>query len=115
MRNLPTITCLVDNTASGRLWGEHGLAMLIETSDGRVCFDTGQSGTVLMHNLEQLQIDPQSIDALAISHAHYDHTGGLLTYHSMPMLISSEHVIQDVRVRWSLLGFPSRGRHWGPR
>ena len=40
-------------------------------------FDTGQSGTVLLHNLELLGAHPSTIDALAISHAHYDHTGGL--------------------------------------
>jgi len=59
------------------LWAEHGLAFLIETEVGRVLFDTGQSGTVLMHNLDALGVDPQTIDALAISHAHHDHTGGL--------------------------------------
>jgi 7,8-dihydropterin-6-yl-methyl-4-(beta-D-ribofuranosyl)aminobenzene 5'-phosphate synthase len=32
---------------------------------------------VLLHNLKLLNIDPASFDALAISHAHYDHTGGL--------------------------------------
>jgi 7,8-dihydropterin-6-yl-methyl-4-(beta-D-ribofuranosyl)aminobenzene 5'-phosphate synthase len=69
----------VDNTAQrgSRLWAEHGLAFLIETGAGRVLFDTGQSGTVLMHNLDALGVDPQTIEALAISHAHYDHTGGL--------------------------------------
>jgi 7,8-dihydropterin-6-yl-methyl-4-(beta-D-ribofuranosyl)aminobenzene 5'-phosphate synthase len=74
-----SITCLVDNTArrSSRMWAEHGLAFLIENGAGRVLFDTGQSGTVLMHNLDVLGVDPQTIDALAISHAHYDHTGGL--------------------------------------
>ena len=73
------ITCLVDNTSrrSSCLWAEHGLAFLIEADTGRVLFDTGQSGTVLMHNLDELEIDPGVIDALAISHAHYDHTGGL--------------------------------------
>lgn len=75
------ITCLVDNTAqrSSELWAEHGLAFLIETETGRVLYDTGQSGTVLMHNMEKLGIDPMTIDALAISHAHDDHTGGLAT------------------------------------
>ena len=73
------VVCLVDNTAprGSRLWGEHGLAFLVETGAGRVLFDTGQSGTVLLHNLDVLGIDPGTIDALAISHAHYDHTGGL--------------------------------------
>jgi 7,8-dihydropterin-6-yl-methyl-4-(beta-D-ribofuranosyl)aminobenzene 5'-phosphate synthase len=73
------ITCLVDNAVqlSSGFWGEHGLAYLIETGGERVLFDTGQSGTVLLHNLKLLGIDPSSIDALAISHAHYDHTGGL--------------------------------------
>jgi 7,8-dihydropterin-6-yl-methyl-4-(beta-D-ribofuranosyl)aminobenzene 5'-phosphate synthase len=73
------ITCLVDN-AAGRgstLWGEHGLAFLIETEAGRVLLDTGQSGTVLLHNMGMLGLDPRMVDALAVSHAHYDHTGGL--------------------------------------
>jgi 7,8-dihydropterin-6-yl-methyl-4-(beta-D-ribofuranosyl)aminobenzene 5'-phosphate synthase len=74
------ITCVVDNTVqrSSHFWGEHGLAFLIETEAGRVLFDTGQSGTVLLHNLKSLDVDPLTLDALAISHAHYDHTGGLL-------------------------------------
>jgi 7,8-dihydropterin-6-yl-methyl-4-(beta-D-ribofuranosyl)aminobenzene 5'-phosphate synthase len=76
---LVKVTCLLDNAArrGSRLWGEHGLAFLIETEAGRVLFDTGQSGTVLLHNLAVLRVEPESIDALAISHAHYDHTGGL--------------------------------------
>ena len=73
------VTCVIDDAVqrSSRFWGEHGLAFLIETEAGRVLFDTGQSGTVLLHNLELLGVDPAMIDALAISHAHYDHTGGL--------------------------------------
>ena len=80
----------MDNAAkrSSRLWGEHGLAFLIETGAGRVLFDTGQSGNVLLHNLKALEVVPQTIDALAISHAHYDHTGGLprLLKHTRPDL-----------------------------
>ena len=73
------VTCVVDDSVrrSSPFWGEHGLAFLIETDAGRVLFDTGQSGTVLLHNLDLLGVDPATIDALAISHAHYDHTGGL--------------------------------------
>ncbi|MDY6876757.1 MAG: MBL fold metallo-hydrolase [Chloroflexota bacterium] len=73
------ITCVVDDAVrpGSPFWGEHGLAFLIETEAGRLLFDTGQSGTVLLHNLELLGVDPATIDALVISHAHYDHTGGL--------------------------------------
>jgi 7,8-dihydropterin-6-yl-methyl-4-(beta-D-ribofuranosyl)aminobenzene 5'-phosphate synthase len=73
------VRCLVDNAvlAGSRLWGEHGLAFLLETADGSVLFDTGQSGTVLLHNLEVAGVDPARISAVALSHAHHDHTGGL--------------------------------------
>ncbi len=63
--------------SGSRLWGEHGLAFLIEAEADRVLFDTGQSGAVLLHNLDVIGIAPAALDALAISHAHYDHTGGL--------------------------------------
>jgi 7,8-dihydropterin-6-yl-methyl-4-(beta-D-ribofuranosyl)aminobenzene 5'-phosphate synthase len=73
------VICVVDDAVqrSSPFWGEHGLAFLIETQGRRALFDTGQSGTVLLHNLDLLEVDPATIDAVAISHAHYDHTGGL--------------------------------------
>jgi len=73
------LTCLVDNAVqpSSGFWGEHGLAYLVEANGQRILFDTGQSGTVLLHNLKLLGVDPTTIDAVAVSHAHYDHTGGL--------------------------------------
>jgi 7,8-dihydropterin-6-yl-methyl-4-(beta-D-ribofuranosyl)aminobenzene 5'-phosphate synthase len=74
-----TITCLVDNAVEfgTPFWGEHGLALLIESQDGRLLFDTGASGSILLHNMQSRRIDPRSLSALAISHAHRDHTGGL--------------------------------------
>jgi len=73
------VRCLVENTAktSTGFWGEHGMAWHIQTPDGQVLFDTGQSGDVLLHNSALFGLDLAQIDALVISHAHYDHTGGL--------------------------------------
>lgn len=73
------VTGVVDDAVqhSSPFWGEHGLTFLIEAGGKRVLFDTGQSGTVLLHNLALLDLDPATIDALAISHAHYDHADGL--------------------------------------
>ena len=73
------IICVVDNKAlkGTHLKTEHGLAFWIETEYGTVLFDTGQTADVLSHNMSLLNLNAKDIDALAISHAHYDHTGGL--------------------------------------
>jgi len=71
------ITVVVENTAGGRgLLGEHGLSFWIELSGKHVLFDTGQ-GHVLLSNARRLGIRFDHIDAVALSHGHYDHTGGL--------------------------------------
>lgn len=72
------IHCLIDNTVRNSIyWGEHGLCMLIEHAGSRILYDTGGSGEVLEHNLDQAGIQPGSIDAVVLSHNHRDHTGGL--------------------------------------
>lgn len=43
----------------------------------QVLFDTGASGSILLHNMERLSLDPGAIETIVISHAHHDHTGGL--------------------------------------
>jgi 7,8-dihydropterin-6-yl-methyl-4-(beta-D-ribofuranosyl)aminobenzene 5'-phosphate synthase len=40
-------------------------------------FDTGANGSLLLDNMRQLGVAPQSIEAVILSHAHDDHTGGL--------------------------------------
>jgi len=73
------LTCLVENCVpSSSLWGEHGLSFLVETAEGNLLWDTGQSGTVLLHNLEKLDLAGMPLAALALSHGHLDHTGGLM-------------------------------------
>jgi 7,8-dihydropterin-6-yl-methyl-4-(beta-D-ribofuranosyl)aminobenzene 5'-phosphate synthase len=56
------------------LWG---FACWVETEDATVLFDSGGEGAVLMNNMSQLGLDPRDIDAVVLSHAHGDHTGGL--------------------------------------
>jgi len=75
------IICVINDVAleNINLRREHGLSLWIETEYGIVLYDTGQTNEVLSHNLSVLSLTPQDIQALVLSHAHYDHTGGLET------------------------------------
>ncbi len=77
MSNLIQLTILVENTVQGRdLLGEHGWSVHVHSGTGSFLFDTGQSG-VLRHNAEVLGIDLSQLQAVALSHGHFDHVGGL--------------------------------------
>ncbi len=75
------ITCVVNNTVQQgtALWGEHGLAFCIESQQSYLLFDTGQTAAVLLRNLALLGRPLAGIEAVVLSHAHHDHTGGLPT------------------------------------
>jgi 7,8-dihydropterin-6-yl-methyl-4-(beta-D-ribofuranosyl)aminobenzene 5'-phosphate synthase len=53
------------------------LAFRIQVDQACALFDTGHSESVLLHNLGLMGESPRGADALILSHAHYDHTGGL--------------------------------------
>ena len=78
------VSVLVDNCVwKAQLRGEHGLALLLETPESKVLFDTGQSSEVLMHNAEMMGIDLRQVESVVLSHGHYDHTGGLVAVAGM--------------------------------
>jgi len=49
----------------------------VESCDTRILVDAGFSGSQLASRLEQLEVDPESIDAVVITHEHRDHTSGI--------------------------------------
>jgi len=68
---------IVDNfVARHTLKAEHGLSMLVEREGHKILFDTGQSGLVV-ENAAALNLRLQDIEAICLSHGHYDHCGGL--------------------------------------
>ena len=57
-----------------KLYTGWGVSFLV---DDRVLFDTGEDGRWLMENIRRSQVDINKIEAVVISHDHWDHTGGL--------------------------------------
>jgi len=72
-----SLSVLVENTISREgLRAEHGLSVLIETPHGQILWDTGQS-PLLIENARKMGVQIENISCIALSHGHYDHTGGL--------------------------------------
>jgi 7,8-dihydropterin-6-yl-methyl-4-(beta-D-ribofuranosyl)aminobenzene 5'-phosphate synthase len=66
---------------SKALQNEWGLSLHLESRQGegtrQILIDFGYTPQTLNNNLELLGIDPARLDALMLSHGHYDHFGGL--------------------------------------
>lgn len=71
---------LTDNTANGRFFAEHGFSCFIEFENKKVLFDTGHSD-IYIKNAQRLEIDIKTVDMIALSHGHWDHTDGLQYLH----------------------------------
>lgn len=71
------VSVLIENTAHDpSLVAEHGLSLYIETGDHVFLFDTGATGA-FVSNARRMGLDLGKVDALILSHGHYDHGGGL--------------------------------------
>ena len=66
------------------LHNEWGLSLWLESQrageDRTLMLDYGYSPAVLFNNMELVGVDPRKLNALIVSHGHYDHFGGLLGF-----------------------------------
>ncbi len=70
--------------AHAQIHAQHGLALFLESERGnetkRVMLDFAWTPESLMHNMNVLDVDTNSIDAMVLSHGHSDHFGGLMEF-----------------------------------
>jgi 7,8-dihydropterin-6-yl-methyl-4-(beta-D-ribofuranosyl)aminobenzene 5'-phosphate synthase len=79
------------------LMAEHGFSALVSVRTGgtttSVLFDTGLSPDAMVTNADRLGIDISEVNAVVLSHGHFDHAGGLaglagrLGSKSLPMVV----------------------------
>ncbi|MDR1739524.1 MAG: MBL fold metallo-hydrolase [Bacteroidales bacterium] len=66
-----------------------------DTNGKKILFDAGTSAEILLNNLKKIDIAPEEIDMVMITHSHGDHIGGLInngkaTFPNAMILLSSE-------------------------
>ena len=65
------------------LLAEHGLSLYVTVHQGEethsILFDTGYSKIGVPHNMANLGMNSEDIEAIVLSHGHMDHTGSLYT------------------------------------
>jgi 7,8-dihydropterin-6-yl-methyl-4-(beta-D-ribofuranosyl)aminobenzene 5'-phosphate synthase len=63
------------------LVAEHGYSLLLTLTIGarthRLLFDCGVSPDGMVENMRRLDVDPRDVEAVVLSHGHFDHTAGL--------------------------------------
>ena len=90
------LTVLIDNnTLTDRYFlGEPGVSYLIETEGKNILFDVGYSDAFIT-NARKLSIDLLDVDFVVLSHAHLDHTWGLI-----PLIrLYTEGIIEKLHVK----------------
>jgi 7,8-dihydropterin-6-yl-methyl-4-(beta-D-ribofuranosyl)aminobenzene 5'-phosphate synthase len=70
-----------DYCPKAKFHGEHGLSYHISTAAAQILFDLSQT-TAFMQNARELAVDLGRLDAVVLSHGHYDHCGGLASFYA---------------------------------
>jgi len=86
------LTVLVEWEAERGFKGEAGVSFLFKTNLGSLLYDVsyGPASSALTHNAARLGFDPNQIQALAISHLHLDHMGGMSAQRSRQVTVPDE-------------------------
>jgi glyoxylase-like metal-dependent hydrolase (beta-lactamase superfamily II) len=85
------LNCLLVETPSGRVLVETGVG---ERMDDHRRTQRGVAGDPIVPALIKAGFDPDSVDAVAMSHLHFDHAGGILRTDGTPAFPNARLVAQ---------------------
>lgn len=68
-----------DTLGENNCVSEHGLSFYVETLSHKVLVDAGASDKFIA-NARKLNIDLRQVDTFILSHGHYDHSGGIMSF-----------------------------------
>ncbi|HDS45496.1 MAG TPA: MBL fold metallo-hydrolase [Methanomicrobia archaeon] len=71
------VKIVYDSEAKEGFMRDWGFSCLIEQGVWKILFDTGASGAILTHNLNQFGAQVEDLAIIVLSHKHWDHIGGL--------------------------------------
>ncbi len=85
VKEVQIVTLAEDYAGTGptRCWAQHGVSFFIRLQYENkevhhFLFDTGDYHEPILFNARKLNIPLDEIESIALSHSHYDHTGGLI-------------------------------------
>lgn len=86
------LTVLVEHKTEQGFLGSPGVSYLIKTDQGSLLFDLGFGPEMpaLSHNAKKIGFKMDQVDALAISHLHPDHMGGLKAAREKKVIVPRE-------------------------
>ena len=105
-----------EGATTAGLRAEHGFSALVTVRRGArthsLLFDTGVSPDGMASNMERLGVDAGSLEAVVLSHGHFDHSGGIpglarLCRSRLPMVLhplawTSRRLVLPGRPEWRM-------------
>lgn len=73
------VNLMEDTVGEHDVYAEHGFCIYIEIPGQKILVDTGASEKT-WENAKQLGVDINEINLVFLSHGHYDHSGGILSF-----------------------------------
>jgi 7,8-dihydropterin-6-yl-methyl-4-(beta-D-ribofuranosyl)aminobenzene 5'-phosphate synthase len=91
------LTVLVEWKSEAGFIGDAGVSYVLKSNLGAVLYDVGFGPTrpALTHNAAKLGFDLDQVDALAISHLHPDHMGGMPAQRARQVTVPDELMSQQ--------------------